>query len=330
MSRKKKIDPMILVIAVLIIILFLIIVFAIKGNKDNLEVSSNSINLEDGTTLYTVAKMNIENTLSSSGQIASELDEKLKLHASYYFEELLVDENVYIKEGDNIIEYTNGTYLEAPYDCVLVSSNLPNEDEQCTTSHYVELQSISALMMTLSIDETDINKVSIGDEVKITITATGEEITGYITKLSEVGTYSSSGSTFSATVGFANNGNLKIGMSATCEIVFESANEVLVVPVNAIQNTNGEKYVIRVDSNGEEENVVVETGIESDSYVEIKSGLSEGESVEVKEVEESNERGWSNFGGKTQNGSNGRGNMPDMNLDRGSMPMMPSGEMSNK
>ena len=202
MNKKK--NPIISVIIGLIIVLCLMLFLYLKpeSEESNTETDS-SIKTVSATTTT------IENRLSNSGQIASELDEKVKLHASYYFESLLVEENLLIKEGENIIEYTNGTYLTAPYDCVLISSNLPNEEEICTTEHYIEIQSIDTLCMSLSISETDINKVEIGDEVDITLSATNEKITGYITKVSEVGTYSSSGSYFTATVTFENNGNLK-------------------------------------------------------------------------------------------------------------------------
>lgn len=318
--NKKKINPIVVIIIVLVIVLVGILYF---GLRDTDVSNSSEVTISTDATIVTVSRQNIENTLSSSGQISSELEEKLTLHASYYFEELLVETNVLIEEGTNIIEYTNGTYLEAPYDCVLTSYNLPNEDEQCTTSHYVQLQSISALTMTLSISENDISKVSIGDEVDITITATGEVITGYITKLSEIGTYSSSGSTFTATVGFANNGNLKIGMSATCEIIFESAENVIAVPLEAIQEENGNKYVIKVNSDGTEENVTVETGIENDAYVEIKSGLNEGDQVEMIESDSSS----NSFNGMNFGGSSSRGGSQKMDFNQGGgMQMdMPSG-----
>ena len=35
-------------------------------------------------------------------------------------------------EETKIIEYTNGTYLTAPYDCVVIGTSLPNQDEKCT------------------------------------------------------------------------------------------------------------------------------------------------------------------------------------------------------
>ena len=270
---KKKVNPIVIMIIILLIVLGIIIYLYVKPtNTSSLDTDTSNSTTSEITTAN-ASIQTIENTLSSSGQIESALDEKITLHASYYFEELLADENVYIEEGTNIIEYTNGTYLTAPYDCVIISTNLPNEDEVCTSSHYIEIKSIESLAMSLSISESDINKVEIGDVVDVTITSTNEKIEGYITSISEVGTYSSNGSYFSAVVTFDNNGNLKIGMSATCEIIIERAENVVAVPLEAIQTSDEGKYVIVVDGNSTSE-VAVETGISNDAYIEIKSGIT--------------------------------------------------------
>lgn len=116
---------------------------------------------------------------------------------------------------------------------------MPDEEEICTTSHYVEIQSL----------------------------------------------YSSSGSYFSAVANFINNGNVKIGMSAICEIIIETAENVLTVPVDSIQKSDSGKYVIVQKDDGTTENVYVETGIESDEYVEIKSGINENDKVKKSESE---------------------------------------------
>lgn len=320
---KKKINPIFIIIVILIVVLITIIYMYVSPtstNTTNTEISSDILEAE-------ATIQSIENSLSSSGQISSALDEKIKLHASYYFEELLVEENVYLKEGTNIIEYTNGTYLTAPYDCVLISSDLPNAEEICTTSHYIEIQSIETLCMSLSINETDINKVEIGDVVDITITATQEVLEGRITSISEVGTYSSSGSYFNSVVTFENNGNLKIGMSASCEIIIEKAENVVTVPLEAIQTSDEGKYVIVIDDSGETSNVNVETGISNDAYIEIKSGITEGTKVQMTESSASNSNnGFGNFGGNRQNSrENGREMMeiPSSGMQGGERPSMP-------
>lgn len=324
---KKKINPIVIAIIVLAIILAIIIYLYVKPTQNSFSTSSTEDTSSSTSTTSTTEAVSsiqtIENTLSSSGEIESSLDEKLSLHASYYFEELLVDENVYIAEGTNIVEYTNGTYLTAPYDCVIVSTNLPNEDEVCTTSHYIEVKSIDSLCMSLSVSETDINKIEIGDTVDITITATEEQFEGYITSISEVGTYSSSGSYFTAQVTFENNGNLKIGMSATCEIIIESAENVVAVPLEAIQTSDDGKYVVVVNNDGSTSNVTVETGISNDAYIEIKSGISENTTVQMTESSSSS----SGSGGGMSFDFGGGGDFSPSDMGGGSMPSgsMPSG-----
>ena len=305
-KNKKQIDK------ILILIIFLIVVFAFESyayfssnpfgflsKKEETSTESDS-----DVTEVTAERRTIENTLSSSGQVSTGLQEKVYLHASYYFGKVLVDKDQRIAEGENILEYTNGTYLTAPYDCVLTSYEVPEEGEICTTSHYVELQSLHTLTMTLNISESDINKVSIGDVVNVTLTSIEETIQGNITAISEVGTYSNSGSYFPSTVTFINDGNIKIGMSATCEIVVESAENVVSVPKNAIQTSDSGKYVIVVNDDGTTTNTTVETGISSDDYTEIKSGITEGTKVQMQSSDNSSSSR-SRF-----NGFPGGGDMP--------------------
>lgn len=69
-------------------------------------------------------------------------------------------------------------------------------------------------------------------------------------------------------------------MSANCTVILEKAENVVVVPKEAIQTANNANYVVVVNDYGTTENVTVETGISNDAYTEIKSGLNEGETVE--------------------------------------------------
>lgn len=326
--RKEK-NPFTIAIIVLVIVLIAIIVLYVnpfENSSNNTKIQQDSI-----TNQATVSIQTIENTLSSSGQVSSGLTENQYLHTGYYFEEMLVEENVLIEEGTNIIEYTNGTYLTAPYDCVVIGTNLPNEDEICSSSHYIQISSTETLCMSLSVSETDINKIEVGDTVDITMTASGEEIQGFITSVSEVGNYSSSGSYFTAVVTFNNNGNQKIGMSATCEIIIEKAENVIAVPIEAIQTSDEGKYVIVINDDGTTTNTIVETGISSDAYIEIKSGITEKTKVQVVESSDSSSSFGDRMNGRGGNfegfsgGMQGGGGMPSGD----NMPSMPSGGMPN-
>lgn len=285
----------------------LVIVFSIVSG---ILLQDNGDTEEDTSVSTTTAQtMTIQNTLSSEGEISSALEENIEPHASYDLEEVLVSEGEAVAEGDPILEYTNGKYMYAPYDLVIETLSLPDEDEEITSDHYITVASSDTLSMALSISEEDIRKVSVGNEVNISTSATDQAYTGYITFISEMGTYSSSGSTFSATVTFENDGNLKIGMTGTASIVLEEATDVIAVPVNAVQIANGGSYVVVVNDDGTTENVTVETGISNDSYIEITSGLSGGETVQVISSDDDEESsGFGNMGGGEM--PSGGGEMP--------------------
>ncbi len=75
---------------------------------------------------------------------------------------------------------------------------------------------------------------------------------------------------------------VQIGDYAAVYLYRSIAKDALYVPVNALHEDGGVRYVYRASEDGQER-VTVETGVESDSFVEITSGLQEGDVVYVQE-----------------------------------------------
>ena len=70
-------------------------------------------------------------------------------------------------------------------------------------------------------------------------------------------------------------------MSATIEIVSIQAQDVLLVPAQAITRNGRNQVVQVVTTSGETEERIVETGETNGTMTEITSGLTEGEQVKV-------------------------------------------------
>lgn len=83
------------------------------------------------------------------------------MHNTYYFKELCVEKNSYVKEGTNILKYTNGTYLVAPYDLIIADYSLPEANEMCTDSHYVEVQTTENLQTSVDVSESDMQYIEL-------------------------------------------------------------------------------------------------------------------------------------------------------------------------
>ena len=255
------------------------------------------LNTEDSKTKTviteeTVSNHDIKKTLTGSGQVSAKTTEKLELTTTKYFKAMCVEEDDTVLEGENILEYTNGTYLTAPYDLVIESISVPDTESKCTSSNYIEVSDLTTLQTTISISENEIGELKKGQEVEITLTADETKTyTGSITKIDSVGTYSSSGTTFSAIVEFENDGNVKLGMSLSCTVILEEK-DVVSVPIDAVyENDNGEEYVNKIKEDGTVEETTIETGIADDSYVQVISGLNLNDKVQiVTEMTESTEK----------------------------------------
>ena len=218
--KHKKIIIALSIIILIVIIVVCFIVFSKKGDSEDLAMQRpNMENTEwqdkaKTGELENRTRKNKTTTLNENSEITSAISENVELHAIYYLSEVYVEEKQYVEKGTNILKYTNGEYLTAPYDCYIVELNLPEIEDKCLNSHYVQIESKNMLSVSMKVDETQINNIDIGKEATIEVTAIDKKYTGYIT---HIGSIASNGK-FDVTIEFENDGNVMIGMTAGVEI----------------------------------------------------------------------------------------------------------------
>ena len=212
----KKIDFRIILIIVLVIALILLSYFYFK--EDETTDYSNYSNFSYNTNTKTNTNTDEEKdtySIQTSAEVKSALSENIELHATYYLKEVYVEENQFVKKGENILKYTNGKYLTAPYDCVITSINVPNEGEKITNSHYIGIAANNILKVQVKVSESKINSIELGDDAKIKLTALSDkEYEGIVTNISNI----ASNGRFTVTIEFENDGNAYIGMTANVSL----------------------------------------------------------------------------------------------------------------
>ena len=159
----------------------------------------------------------------------------------------------------------------------------------------------STKQILAKVDETDIGKIQVGQDATFTVDAfTDRTFTAHVSKIAKTDTSntwdtngtsstSNSSSNSSASVIYYYvtldvddpDDVLKLGMTARVDITTSQKDDALVVPIAALKTNDSGSYVIRVDANGQTEQVPVTTGIYSDEYVEILSGLTQGDKVSI-------------------------------------------------
>ena len=143
---------------------------------------------------------------------------------------------------------------------------------------------LSYLEMTLDVDELDISQVSAGQKVTISADAVpGSAYEGVITKVSVAGTTVNGTTSYPVTIRLDETEGLLPGMNVDAEIIVAEANGVLSIPNEAVNR--GDIVLITADSPSAGNAVAgtapegyvyvpVVTGVSSDEYVEIVSGLT--------------------------------------------------------
>jgi HlyD family secretion protein len=148
----------------------------------------------------------------------------------------------------------------------------------------ISIPDTSEMKVEIKIHETWVDKVQPGQQTRITIAAFPDKtFTGKVLKKApladpeqwlnpDLKVYSTDVS-IDGTHEF-----LKTGMTAKVEIIIEELKNVISVPLQAVVNRNGKK-VCYVLGSKEPKLREVETGLFNENFVEIKSGLAEGEKV---------------------------------------------------
>lgn len=171
------------------------------------------------------------------------------------------------------------------------------------------------MCLSVSVDELDINSVELGQTAKITFDAIEDKaFEGEVTKIGNSASVSGGVAKYTVEVKVPKDDQMKQGMNASATITIEEKDQILTLPMNALQEQGDRTFVYTENSedgtlSGE---VEIETGLTDGNTVEITSGLSEGETVYYMRSDrnstDSSNNGMPDMGGDGQNGM--RGNMP--------------------
>ena len=173
------------------------------------------------------------------------------------------------------------------------------------------------MSISVSVDEQDINSVAVGQSATVTLDALdGVTLDGTVTAVSNSASSSGNGSAkYTVSISVPKQDGMLIGMSASATIVVEEAEDVITIPVDALQEKGSETYVYTsVDDDGTlSGETEVETGLSDGDTVEITDGLSEGDTLYYQKTGNTSSSG----SGNSQSGGMPSGDMPSGDMPSG-------------
>ncbi|HEX5010577.1 MAG TPA: efflux RND transporter periplasmic adaptor subunit [Planctomycetota bacterium] len=152
----------------------------------------------------------------------------------------------------------------------------------------ITLPDLRVMQVKLSVHEADVNKLEAGQKCKVTMdTYPGVVLDGEVTKIASI---AGSGNPwdrdpevkkFDVSVTLADTSSLalKPGISAKAEIFVDRRDDVLYAPLQCVFPREGRSWVWVVGADGQPQAREVTTGTSNDNFVELATGVKEGEHV---------------------------------------------------
>lgn len=285
------------------------------------EVSAQTNTEDNNYKEVTVTTGDIEETLSLSGSLVTKDKDTIYSTTSSTIEKFYVSQNDYVSEGDYLVLMENGRIIKAPYDGMITQIDASVGDDVTTETGLMNIVDNSEYYIESSIDESDIGKVKVGQDVDVTVSALDKEYSGKITFISSEATVSGDRATFAIRITLDGDcSDLYYGLSAEADIILNSAKDALLIPIDAVTVSGGKKTV-QVKSGDTFTEQEVTLGVQDSSNVEVLSGLKENDVVKVETKQSSqSQNSMGGFGsGSMQNG----GSMPQGNSQGSSQGQFP-------
>lgn len=274
------------------------------------------------------------------------------------FSEQLRNNRLDIKDATSALntkrESMDDYMIKSQIDGVVITKNYKKGDNlqlgNNSNTVIMTVADMSKMVFYIAADELDIAKIKLGQSVQVSADALpGKEFDAEVTQIATEGTSTNGVATYQVKVTINNPEGLKPGMNVTGEIIIDESLGTLMVPTSAVTARGGRYFVYKstvaktdaekptknpdfgkeinerikqqLEKNKPENTEIVEVmvGINNNEYIEILSGLSEGDTVVITGV---------SAGSSTQSFDMGRmggmpggmgGGMP------GGMGTMPSG-----
>jgi len=175
--------------------------------------------------------------------------------------------------------------VAAPFDGVVAEVRAEEGDTISPTNTIVHIIDQSNMELTVELDEIDIPGVRPGQEAVITLDALpGKKFNGKVTTIFPLPNVVGGVVLYNVKINFDVPGDtgIKVGMSASADIITNQRSNVLLVPSRAITLDSQGKPVVKVTVGQQITERPVVAGITDEINTEIVSGLAEGETVVVE------------------------------------------------
>ncbi len=285
MSMKRKSKAKIIIWLILIILIVGFIAFRFFRQRGA------------GFTEEKAVTGNITTNFSFSGYVAAKNSQVLYADRAIQIKKIKVSLNQSVKDGDVLMTTTSGQNITAPFDGTVSQIDAVPNAQLTPGAQLCKVVDYSKLQLAVQVDEYDLPAVTVGKSATVTINALGKDITGTVDSVSRDGVYQNGVTYFNSIISLPAENYLLVGMSAQATILDKSVRNAVLLPMTAIQFDGENNPFVYMYEGNRIRRVDITLGINDGTNVQIKGGLSSGDTVLVPASASSTMTGGDPFGG---------------------------------
>lgn len=232
---------------------------------------------------YESAKAKISNITtydSFSGNVETKNRQTVMSEKMMQISDIKVKNGDIVKAGDVLIKTASGDEIKSKISGEVANVNVEENSQVMAGVELLEIVDYNNLDVNVKVDEYDIGALENGKEAIVNIGAINKEVKGKISSISKEGQIVNGVTFFPATIDLNKDDKLRIGMSAEVKVIRDKATGVITLPMKAIQFDNDNNpYVLKNGKKGSVIKTKITTGINDGTLVEIKKGVSNGETI---------------------------------------------------
>jgi len=243
-----------------------------------------------------------------------EKQEKLLDLKSYPDELEIKNKELSIQQKQNSLieaqQNLNDHYIYAPLKGIVSNMDISLGDSVSSSTIITSLIS-NKNIVKITLNEIDIAQVKLEQKVKIDLDAIEDlVISGEIAEVDASGEVSQGVVSYGIKIIFDNQDErIKPGMSVNAEIIIESKENIIIIPLSAVKTVKNISYV-QVFVNNVSQKQSVELGISNDIMVEVIKGIKQGDEIITQTVTETGET----ISSENKNSNNTNNRPPEMQI----------------
>ena len=229
---------------------------------------------------YTARIGTISNALSFSGSVQVQNNETITSSGAATVRQVYVSEGDRVTRDQRLMRLSDGTTVKASFDGEVNQLNVAAGDEVNANASLIQIVDFENMQVSMRVDEYAITELSVGQACQISITALGKTFDSEIASINRISSGGGSTAYYTVTAKLAASGGVLPGMAATVTIPQEEAVDSVILNRDALSFAqDNSAYVLMQGESQTMQQVPVTLGVDNDNYVEITSGLSDGDVV---------------------------------------------------